>query len=356
MFINRNNYESFFLLYADNELRANERQAVEAFVAENEDLRIELNMLMATILPNDAVYFDDKNALLKTTSINETLQEQLLLKLDDALPANEHAALEQLIQKDVAVQQEWALLQQTKLDAADVIEFKNKAVLYRHEQGKLVIGKFLRYAAAAIFIGFGIFWGATWFNKPVDNTAAPTIATSNNNQKSQPTIVNNTNSTENNVNNTQPAVTKQNNAITVKNNNSSSNDSNNKKVVMPNNSDNGTLSNEPIIAVTPKTIVPVDIIPNKIDVPQQNIAIAAVGINKKVDDNNIVPLETAYTSTAVLNETESSENKILYLDEDDVKRSKVGGFFRKVKRFVERTAKVKTGNSIKIANFQITGN
>ena len=44
---------------------------------------------------------------------------------------------------------------------------------------------------------------------------------------------------------------------------------------------------------------------------------------------------------------------IFYIDEDEVKRSKIGGFFKKVKRMVERTAKIKTGNSISIAGFEI---
>jgi hypothetical protein len=45
----------------------------------------------------------------------------------------------------------------------------------------------------------------------------------------------------------------------------------------------------------------------------------------------------------------------LYMDEDDVKRSKAGGFFRKVKRFVARTANIKSGNTLQIAGFEITG-
>ena len=46
--INRNNYEEFFLLYADNELDAETKLAVENFVQQNTDLAVELEMLLKT--------------------------------------------------------------------------------------------------------------------------------------------------------------------------------------------------------------------------------------------------------------------------------------------------------------------
>ena len=63
-----------------------------------------------------------------------------------------------------------------------------------------------------------------------------------------------------------------------------------------------------------------------------------------------------YALNASLTESDASENndnKILYLDEDNVKKSKLGGFFRKVKRMVDRNTSIKTGNSIKVAGFDI---
>ena len=67
----------------------------------------------------------------------------------------------------------------------------------------------------------------------------------------------------------------------------------------------------------------------------------------------MVPLENTYAQAASFTDAEKSENKIFYIDEDEVKRSKVGGFFKKLKRLVERTAKIKIGNSISIAGFEI---
>ena len=63
MFINRNNYENFFLLYADGELSASEHLAVEEFVAQNEDLRVELEMIQAAVLPLEEISLIDKSFL-----------------------------------------------------------------------------------------------------------------------------------------------------------------------------------------------------------------------------------------------------------------------------------------------------
>ena len=50
MNINRDNYEMYFLLYVDKELSAEERSAVEKFVAENADLKAELESLASATL------------------------------------------------------------------------------------------------------------------------------------------------------------------------------------------------------------------------------------------------------------------------------------------------------------------
>ena len=50
MEINRNNYESFFLLYLDRELNPSEMAEVEKFLDENADLQKEFSLLQQTIL------------------------------------------------------------------------------------------------------------------------------------------------------------------------------------------------------------------------------------------------------------------------------------------------------------------
>jgi rRNA processing protein Gar1 len=59
------------------------------------------------------------------------------------------------------------------------------------------------------------------------------------------------------------------------------------------------------------------------------------------------------TNFTEANAEEKNDNQILYMNEDKVKKTKLGGLFRKVKRLVERNTNVQTGNSIKLAGFDI---
>ena len=88
MNINRHNYETFFLLYVDKELSAPERKAVDDFVSENPDLKMELDTLMQSTLSADTILFDNKTTLLRKEGIS-SLQQNLLLYLDNELPAEE---------------------------------------------------------------------------------------------------------------------------------------------------------------------------------------------------------------------------------------------------------------------------
>ena len=75
---------------------------------------------------------------------------------------------------------------------------------------------------------------------------------------------------------------------------------------------------------------------------------------KKSSDTNEGLTTNSLAKNAVYNEDENkSDNRILYMDEDKVKRTKVGGFLRRIKRVVERTTNIKTGNSVKVAGFEI---
>src|ERR1700759_4466094 len=65
MEINRNNYETFFLLYLDRELNASEMSEVEKFVKDNADLQKEFSLLRQTILIPAETEFDQKELLFR---------------------------------------------------------------------------------------------------------------------------------------------------------------------------------------------------------------------------------------------------------------------------------------------------
>src|SRR5580692_6024629 len=65
MDINRNNYETFFLLYLDRELKPADRQEVEKFLSENVDLQREFTVLQKTVLLPAETVFEKKESLLR---------------------------------------------------------------------------------------------------------------------------------------------------------------------------------------------------------------------------------------------------------------------------------------------------
>lgn len=66
MKLTRSNYEEYFLSYVDNELNAEEKHAVEAFIQENPDLKQELQLLQRTVLEDEIpIVFEHKSLLYK---------------------------------------------------------------------------------------------------------------------------------------------------------------------------------------------------------------------------------------------------------------------------------------------------
>ena len=83
--INRYNYETFFLLYVDNELSAVEKNSVDEFVQSNPDLGEELAMLFQTVLQKDDILLNKKMSLYKKEPLSSDVKEKLLLCLDNEL-------------------------------------------------------------------------------------------------------------------------------------------------------------------------------------------------------------------------------------------------------------------------------
>jgi hypothetical protein len=185
MNINRNNYESFFLMYVDNELSAGERAEVEAFVTENPDLKAELDMLREVVLtPEPELRFNNKQALLKGNPLNPVnelnYEEYFVLYADDELTIEEKQFVEEFVYKNPRYQHEFELILEAKLVADKTVVYPDKQSLYRTEKDRRVV--YLRWqkiAAAAVVAGLMLV-SAWYFLANDNNQNAPIVAQTNN--------------------------------------------------------------------------------------------------------------------------------------------------------------------------------
>ena len=168
MNINRNNYEEFLLLYADNELSFSERQVVEDFLEANPDLKTELQLLMNSKLHTEHIPFINKFVLYKNESFitTENYESYFLLYADNELTEGEKRETEKYAASSPALQQQFELIKQTKLVIDKEIVFADKAILYREEKPSRVIPfAWMRIAAAAVLIGVILLAGIKLLNK-----------------------------------------------------------------------------------------------------------------------------------------------------------------------------------------------
>ena len=178
--INRHNYEEFFLLYADNELSASDKLAVEQFVGTNPDLANELDSLLQLQLPIEEIIFATKDILHRneTTEINgNNYEAYFLLYVDNELDGITKNKVETFVLQHPSLQEAFILLKQTRLDSETIL-FPNKQSLYRKEEKEkpLFYLNWTRIAVAAIFFGVAIM---VWKWVPDNNPANQNIALQN---------------------------------------------------------------------------------------------------------------------------------------------------------------------------------
>ena len=359
MSINRHNYESFFLLYIDNELCATERYAVELFVKDNPDLQKELTMLQQTIVTADDITFNFKNQLLKSEKISAQTEENLLLYIDGELNTNERKVFELALVSDKNVAAELALLQQTKLLPDTSIIFADKQSLYRKEDSRLIPFGWWRLAAAAVFIGFGI-WGTTVYlnssNKAVVketavNKGEKPAGTIKNEPQKQPAVQSNIAAS------LQPIPVE---IISKK----SVQPPLHTKQPAPVLEENKTLATEQKINSKPDNNLPKPYFENLNNRERNKNGVAIVTQQMQQISTNILttkdleakPAEAnnnIYTTSFKDDNSDQNKDDRFILSGDEPRKSKLDGFLRKAKRVLERNTKMKSGdNNVKVANLE----
>jgi len=159
MNINRHNYEEFFILYMDKELSSEDRRMVEDFVQHHPDLKEELELLMQyKLVPDELVVFENKETLIKGDAIINVAnyEEYFLSYIDDELTTAQKAAVEKFVADNPVAAKELTLLQKSKLQPEDIV-FANKESLYRSEEKiRRLPVKWWRAAAAVLILALGL--------------------------------------------------------------------------------------------------------------------------------------------------------------------------------------------------------
>jgi hypothetical protein len=364
MNINRNNYESFFLLYVDNELSATERNALELFVQENTDLQEELDMLKLSIVKADDIFFIKKDKLFKPEIIAAEKEEQLLLYIDGELTDAAAKAFEKMVTDDAGLAGQLQLLQQTKLLPADKIIFADKQLLYKKENNRVIPFGRWKLAAAAVFIGVGIWGTAIYFNStstvksietadskgikeiksvkhspvviapaPVNRNSVVVAPIINKAEKTTQQIITKTTSPVK----TQSQISKDNNTAVIDKKVKTQPDNHLPKPYFENINNPERNKNE-VAGVTPET--PQNKINSVVNTVKEN------KLQPAASDNNVY--------TVAFNDTNDEDKQDRFeLSEEGHKKSKLSGFLRKAKRVLERNTKMKPGdNNVKVANLE----
>lgn len=348
MNINRNNYEEYFLLYADNELTAAERKMVEVFVKENPDLREEFCMFKLTISIPEDITLNDKSFLMKkeTSFINEENYEEIfVLYHDNELTEKEKLETGNFVAEHPNVKTEFDLIEKAKLSPDSLIVYPDKKELYHKEKSGRVISMMLwRYIAAAVLIGFGLWFSVPYFtnhetkvpvtaqNIPIKkpHAATPGIAPVEPKQQAdqvassgEDKVVKDFPKEEEKVDRKDVKITKQ--LPMVKTQVKTETPSLVKQIQQ--------LKNEPVDVIALKS---------RIDNNQQNIDYFKKPIQDEAKAAIQKPgqeVQPNYSQTAGYTDATSSNDNYVFYDvpAEQFNKTKVGGFLKKVKRIVERT-------------------
>ena len=167
MNINRNNYEEYFLLYADKELSEDEKSMVEMFVQQNPDLEEEFVTLQQSVVkPDNTITLEDKSSLFRNEFINQdNYEEKFLLYADNELNLSEIAETEKFVLSNPSLQNDFILLQKVKYEPDTAIVFPDKGLLYKKEKNGKVIPFRWKALAAAVLLGVGLWTGVTYLQK-----------------------------------------------------------------------------------------------------------------------------------------------------------------------------------------------
>jgi hypothetical protein len=354
MNIDRDNYEEYFLLYADNELTDSEKAEVLMFVKNNKDLEEEFRMIHHTISkPDINLKLTDKSFLFRnntTAFINEkNYEEVFVLYHDNELTQNEKLETEEFLAIHKELKNEFDLIGLARLTPESSVVFPNKKSLYKKEKsGKVIPLMFWRMLAAAVFIGFGLWIINLYFQKPGKSniTTAHSTPAKSSSLKIEKNILPEKKTT---------GVVVQSSELTAKNSGKEINgkkEKNQKSLYhKTNNAVVKTIINtqkpreENIPNQLPEKINDAIVSNNENDISREETSslnkiypskeLAQNGVQNNIE--KVEPVPYAKNTYYVADAGNNNQNYVFYdVPADKFKKTKVGGFLKKVKRVVER--------------------
>jgi hypothetical protein len=355
MNINRHNYEEFFLLYVDNELTAGQRKIVEAFVAANSDLQEEFDLINQSTFTADAKLDDAfMQSLLKPVEESSVNEEQLLLYVDEELPAVEKAIVEKELLTNTSLQKELLWLRRSQVKPDTSIVFPDKQLLYKQAEPARVFSlsaSARRWsAAAAVVVLLG---SAMWLLMDKEYTNDPAKFTVADKQEGKQTDSQSPKTVKEILKEENQLQHQDNNFVVVAETNNVQNNSKTNIVTgsthVVNNSGNTNTTNQPDVELKPVTTTQNDVAKNNSEVPG-NISTTPT----------VQPIETstatnaAYTlynnDVAAVDNEEDNE----LLTEERQRRSGIAGLLKKAKRTFERKTGIQSGSSeVRFAVFAV---
>ncbi len=135
LMINIENYEVFYLDYLEGNLSEEETRAFLLFLEENPHLKAEEELTSFVLEENqnlDSIFIADLKVFDKTASITAENHENFMIaSVENILSATKQIELKDFISKDDNYASEFALYQQTKLEADTNIVYSEKSKLRR---------------------------------------------------------------------------------------------------------------------------------------------------------------------------------------------------------------------------------
>jgi len=136
--ITRNNYEEFFLDYIEGKLNAREESALQAFLAENPDLKKELDEISAMDLECEAFETSEKQPQLKDIPFQLNFDDFCIAQIEGDLDGYENDAFKLFVATHPEKKKDLDTYYKTKLEADKSIVFTNKNLLKRSKKGILI--------------------------------------------------------------------------------------------------------------------------------------------------------------------------------------------------------------------------